>query len=554
LLPIVGVLRAYRRRWIVRDALAAATICAVLVPQALAYGQLAGLSPVAGLYAALAPLILYPLFASSRRLMAGPESGLAILTAVALAPLASEGSAEFAVLAGMLALLTGGVLILAGLLRLGFLADFFSRPVLLGFINGVGVIIIISQLPQFLGIKVRADSTLGTLWQVLTHLGGAEWRTIALGVVLVIVLAFLQRFARLVPGALVALVIGGAAVALLGLASKGVAIIGAVPAGLPGFALPRVSLGDVGTLVPFAGGLAFVAFAQSILTARAFADRHGEALDANQELVALGVGNIGAGLVHGFPSSSSQSRTAVADSAGMRTQLAQIGAGLLVVGFLLLLTGALHDVPKVALAAIIIYASMGLFQVREVNELYRQDRAEFAVAVITLAAVVVLGMLVGILTSVFASLALLIARISRPRDAVLGSADGAEGFHELAGGDGLEATPGVLVYRFDAPLFFANADYFVEQAVQVFDRAGSVRLVLDFEAVTLIDVTAARALEQLIKHVADGGAELSIARARRAVFNHMKDAGLVEAIGEERFYASVATAVERGRAEIAATR
>lgn len=368
-----------------------------------------------------------------------------------------------------------------------------------------------------------------------------------------IVLAFLQRFARLVPGALVALLIGGAAVALLGLASKGVAIIGAVPAGLPGFALPRVSLGDVGTLVPFAGGLAFVAFAQSILTARAFADRHGEALDANQELVALGVGNIGAGLVHGFPSSSSQSRTAVADSAGMRTQLAQIGAGLLVVGFLLLLTGALHDVPKVALAAIIIYASMGLFQVREVNELYRQDRAEFAVAVITLAAVVVLGMLVGILTSVFASLALLIARISRPRDAVLGSADGAEGFHELAG-DGLEATPGVLVYRFDAPLFFANADYFVEQAVQVFDRAGSVRLVLDLEAVTLIDVTAARALEQLIKHVADGGAELSIARARRAVFNHMKDAGLVEAIGEERFYASVATAVERGRAELAAAR
>ena len=378
------MLGAYRRGWVLRDVLAAVTICAVLVPQALAYGQLAGLSPVAGLYAALAPLVLYPLFASSRRLMVGPESGLAILTALSLAPLAAEGSARFAVLAAMLALLTGGLLILSGLVRLGFLADFFSRPVLLGFINGVAVIIIVSQLPQLLGIKVESDSTLGTLWDVLTHIGDAHWRTVALGAVLLIVLAVLRRFVPRFPGALAALVLGGAAVALLGLASKGVAIIGAVPAGLPGFAVPRVSLGDIGALVPVAGGLAFVGFAQSILTARAFAERHGEPLDANQELVALGVGNIGAGLLHGFPSSSSQSRTAVADTAGMRSQLAQIAAGLLVVGFLLWLTGVLHDVPKVALAAIVISASVGLFDVRAMTRLYGQDRFEFGVAVGTL--------------------------------------------------------------------------------------------------------------------------------------------------------------------------
>jgi SulP family sulfate permease len=343
-------------------------------------------------------------------------------------------------------------------------------------------------------------------------------------------------------------------VALLSLASKGVAIIGGVPAGLPGFAVPRVSFGDIGTLVPFAGGLAFVAFAQSILTARAFAERHGETLDANQELVALGVGNLGAGVLHGFPSSSSQSRTAVADTAGMPTQLAQIGAGLLVVGFLLLLTGALHDVPKVALAAIIIYASVGLFEVRAVTRLYRQDRAEFAVAIITFAAVVVLGMLVGILTAVFASLALLIARISRPRHAVLGSPDGAEGFHELGGDAGLEAAPGVLVYRFEAPLFFANADFFVDRATDVFDRAGSARLVLDLEAVTLIDVTAARALKRLVKHVSDRDAELSLARTSRAVFEQMSDAGLVDAIGKERFYASIKSAVASERDKLDAAR
>jgi SulP family sulfate permease len=326
-----------------------------------------------------------------------------------------------------------------------------------------------------------------------------------------------------------------------------VAIIGAVPAGLPGLALPHVSFGDIGTLAPYAGGLAFVAFAQSILTARAFAEQHGETLDANQELVALGVGNIGAGLLHGFPSSSSQSRTAVADTAGMRTQVAQLCAGLLVVGFLLALTGALHDVPKVALAAIIIYASVGLFQVRAVTNLYRQDPAEFAVAVITLGAVVILGMLAGILTAVFASLVLLLARISRPHDAVLVAADKGEPFEELVGGDNLQAAPGVVVFRFQAPLFFANADYFVDHAVEIFDLADSDTLVLDFGAVTLIDVTAARALRRLIGYVSEANAQLRVARTTRAVFGQMEDAGLVAAIGPEQFYPSVRRAVEPPR-------
>ncbi|MGA9858979.1 MAG: SulP family inorganic anion transporter [Solirubrobacteraceae bacterium] len=549
ILPIIGVVGAYQRRWVLRDALAAVTICAVLVPQALAYGQLAGLSPVDGLYAALAPLILYPLFASSRRLMVGPESGLAILTAVALAPLAAGSSSEFAVLAAMLALLTGAVLILAGLMRLGFLADFFSRPVLLGFINGVAVIIIVSQLPQFLGIKVNANSTLGTFWQVLTHLGDAQWRTIALGAGLIAVLALLAQFAPRVPGALVALVVGGVAVAVLDLAATGVAIIGAVPAGLPGVAVPHVSFGDIGTLAPYAGGLAFVGFAQSILTARAFAEQHGEALDANRELIALGVGNIGTGFLHGFPSSSSQSRTAVADTAGMRTQLAQIGAGALVVVFLLVLTGALHDVPKVALAAIIIFACLGLFQVHAMTRLYRQDRAEFAVAIITFAAVVILGMLTGILTAVFASLVLLIGRISRPQAAVLVAAHGPADFEEFAGDRRPEAAPGVVVFRFDAPLFFANADYFVDHAVEVFDQTDCSTLVLDFEAVTLIDVTAARALKRLIEHVTGGDAELSLARTSRAVFEQLTDTGLVDAIGPERFYPSVRSAVRAAQVE-----
>ncbi len=548
-LPIIGVLRSYRRAWLTRDALAGVTICAVLVPQALAYGQLAGLSPVAGLYAALAPLILYPLFASSRRLMVGPESGLAILTAVALAPLASLGSARFAVLAAMLALLTGATLILAGALRLGFLADFFSRPVLLGFINGVAVIIIVTQLPKFLGIRVHTDSTLGTLWQIITHLSDAQWRTIVLGLILLAVLALLQRFARRIPGALVVLLVGGAAVAWLGLAAKGVSVIGDVPAGLPGLAVPHVSLGDIGTLLPMAGGLAFVGFAQSILTARAFAERHGEEVQANNELIALGVGNIATALLHGFASSSSQSRTAVAENARMKTQVAQIAAGLLVAAFLLWLTGLLHDVPTVALAAILMFAAAGLIDRAALVKLYRQDRQEFAVAIATFAGVVVLGMLVGILTAVFLSLALLIARISRPRAVVIGAVDGAEGFHELAPEQGMEAASGVVVYRFDAPLFFGNADYFVANAARVFDEATPRRLVLDLEGVAFIDVTAARALKRLLAYVTSADAELCIARTRQPVLDQMRDAGLVNAIGEDRFYPTVrgAAALRRPR-------
>jgi SulP family sulfate permease len=296
--------------------------------------------------------------------------------------------------------------------------------------------------------------------------------------------------------------------------------------------------------MPMAAGLGFVGFAQPILTARAFAEPHGESLDANRELIALGVGNIGAGLLHGFPSSSSQSRTAVADGAGMRTQLAQIGAGLMVVGFLLWFTGVLHDVPSVALAAIVIYAAASLFDPEGLTRLYRQDRSEFAAAVVTFAGVVVLGMLVGILTAVCLSLALLISRIARPRGAVIGALDGAEGFHELESSQGLEAASGVVVYRFDAPLFFANADYFVEQATEVFDQAAARRLVLDFEAIIFIDVTAVRGLQRLIAHVKSTSAELCLARTRQPVLDQLKDVGLVKEIGEDRFFQTLRSAVE----------
>ena len=542
--PALEQARAYRRPWLVRDLLTAVTILAVIVPQGLAYGELAGLPPVAGLYAALLPLLLYPVFASSRRLMVGPESGLAILTATALAPLALAQTSRYAALAAMLALLVGAMMILGGIFRLGILADFLSRPVLIGFMNGVAVILVASQLPRLFGIKVHAESTLGKIWGVITNLGETSWRTLVLGLVLIGVLALMARLGPKVPGALVALLLGGAAVVALDLAQKGVSIIGAVPKGLPDLTYPSVGLADFGSLLPLAAGLALVGFSEAILTARAFAEMHGETVDADHELIAMGIGNVGAGFTQGFPTSASQSRTAVADTSRMRTQLAQMLAAVAVAVFLLFFTGILKNVPQVALAAIVIYAALGLFEERQLRALYRVDRTEFGLAIATFAGVVVFGIMTGILVAVGLSLAVFLGGVVRPHDAVLGPVDGVDGFQEVTEGRSAEAAPGVVVYRFDGPLFFANADYFLTRSLRLIENRPLRCFVLDLEAVTTIDVTAARAVEKLRAAVVAEGATFRIARATTDLRKHLRAVGLTEAIGEENFHPTVRTAVE----------
>ena len=542
--PALEQARSYRRAWLPRDLLTALTILAVIVPQGLAYGELAGLPPVAGLYAALLSLLLYPVFASSRRLMVGPESGLAILTATALAPLAAAQTSKYAALAAMLALLMGVVMILGGLFRLGILADFLSRPVLIGFMNGIAVILIASQLPRLFGITVHEESTLGKIWGVITNLDETSWRTLVLGLALIGVLALVRRLGPKVPGALVVLLMGGAAVVLLNLDQKGVSIIGTVPQGLPDLTYPKVGLADFGDLIPLAAGLALVGFSEAILTARAFAEKHGETVDADHELIAMGIGNVGVGFTQGFPTSASQSRTAVADDSGMRTQLAQMLAAVAVGVFLLFFTGILKNVPQVALAAIVIYAALGLFEERQLRALYRVDRTEFGLAIATFAGVVVFGMMTGILVAVGLSLAVFLGGVVRPHDAVLGPVDGVDGFHEVTAGREAEAAPGVVVYRFDGPLFFANADYFLTRSLRLIEGRPLHCFVLDLEAVTTIDVTAARAVEKLRAAVVGRGASFRVARATAELRKHLQATGLFDAIGEENFHPTVRTAVE----------
>ena len=543
--PALEQARSYRGSWLPRDLLTAVTILAVIVPQGLAYGELAGLPAVTGLYAALLPLLLYPVFASSRQLMVGPESGLAILTASALAPLAAAQTSKYAALAAMLAVLVGLFMILGGVFRLGLLADFLSRPVLIGFMNGIAVILIASQLPRFFGISVHAESTLWKLWGVIRNLDETNWRTLVLGLALLGVLALTSRLGPKVPGALVALLLAGAAVVVLDLEQKGVAVIGTVPKGLPSLTYPHVGLADFGDLLPLAAGLALVGFSEAILTARAFAEKHGETVDANHELIAMGIGNVGVGFTQGFPTSASQSRTAVADSSGMRTQLAQMLAAVAVGVFLVFFTGILKNVPQVALASIVIFAALGLIEQRQLRALYRLDRMEFGLAIATFVGVVVFGIMTGILVAVGLSLAVFLGGVARPHDAVLGPVDGVDGFHEVGEGRSAEAAPGVIVYRFDGPLFFANADYFLSRALPLVEADRPLRcFVLDLEAVTTIDVTAARAVEKLRAAVVARGAAFRIARTKAPLRRQLRAEGLTASIGEENFHPTVRTAVE----------
>jgi sulfate permease, SulP family len=541
--PALDQARAYRRSWLPRDLLTAATLLAVLVPQGLAYGELAGLPAVTGLYAALLSLLLYPVFASSRRLMVGPESGLAILTATALAPLAVAQTSRYAALAAMLAVLVGVFMIAGGVFRLGLLADFLSRPVLIGFMNGVAVILVVSQLPRLFGISVHAESTLGKLWRVIRSLDETSWRTLVLGLALLGVLALGSRLGPKVPGALVALLLAGAAVVVLDLDQKGVAIIGTVPKGLPSLTYPHIGLADFGSLLPLAAGLALVGFSEAILTARAFAEKHGETVDANHELIAMGIGNVAVGFTQGFPTSASQSRTAVADTSKIRTQLAQMLAAVAVGVFLLFFTGILKNVPQVALASIVIFAALGLFEQRQLRALYRVDRMEFGLAIATFAGIVVFGIMTGILVAVGLSLAVFLGGVVRPHDAVLGPVDGVDGFQEVSGRSA-EAAPGVVVYRFDGPLFFANADYFLTRATALVEDRPLRCFVLDLEAVTTIDVTAGRAVEKLRATVVERGGSFFVARATTGMRQQLRALGLAGAIGEESFHPTIRTAVE----------
>jgi len=545
-LPVSADLPRYRVPSARRDLIAGVTVATVGIPSAMAYGELAGLSPVNGFYALLVPSLAYVLLGSSRVLVVGPEGSVSTVVAAAVLPLAVAGSANAVELASMLALLVGACFLLARLLRLGWLADYFSRPVLIGYIHGVAVVLVIGQIGKMLGLSISARDPLDRLAENARELGAVSGATVAVGAVALAVLLTFRFFVPRIPGAMVVVVGAIGASWALDLAGHGVAVVGLIPSGLPRPTLPRPGFGDVAELAPAALGVFLVSFADEILTARSFAGRRHEPVRASQELLAMGAANVAAGFTQGFSVGAAGSRTAVNDSLGVRTQISGLFAAGTIVCILLFLTGPVQYLPTAVLGAIIVSAGIGLVDLAAWRTLAQIDRVEVAIAGVTTSCVVIFGVLNAIVVAVGLSVIDTVRRSARPYDAVLGFVDALGRYADVSLHPSARITPGVVVYRLDDRLFFANANYVrgrIEEAV-VAAPTETRWLVFDAESVTHVDSTGMEALVDLAGELKRAGITLVVARLRHRMRDDFALAGVTATIGADHFYESVDHAVE----------
>ena len=528
------------------DLLAGVTVAAYLIPQVMAYAEVAGLPAVAGLWAAAVSLLVYAVLGSSPQLSVGPESTTALMTAAALAGLASGQPGRYAALAAALAGLTGVICLVAWVARLGFLADLLSRPVLVGYMAGVAVLMAVSQLGKLTGLAVPGDTPLEEVGFVLRHVGDVHVPTASLAAA---ILAFMLLASRALPTApvpLVGMLLATGVVAFFDLASRGVAVVGPVPRGLPPLALPHIGAEDLRTLLPAAIGVAIVGFSDNALTARAFASRQGVGLDTNQELLALGAANLASGAAQGFPVSSSGSRTAIGDSLGSRSQLHSLVALSAVVVAVACLGPVLAGFPRCALGAMVVYAAMRLVDVPEFRRIAAFRRAEFALAVGTTVGVLVLGVLAGVLVAVALSVLDLVRRVTRPHDGILGYVAGVAGMHDVDDYPQAKPVPGLVVYRYDSPLFFANAQDFTKRALGAIDSAPTPTnwFLLNAEANVTVDLTAADALDSLRREIERRGVVFAMARVKQELRDDLQRAGFLETVREDRIFMTLPTAVQ----------
>lgn len=546
LLPGVAALAGYRRAWLRGDLLAGATVAAYLVPQVMAYAGVAGLAPVAGLWAILPALALYTLLGSSRLLSVGPESTTALMTATVVAPLAGSDAHRYAVLAATLAATVGLLCVAARLLRLGFVADLLSRPVLIGYLAGVALIMVVDQLTKLTGVPIKDSLFFAQVWSFLRHLGQVHLATVLFSTAILALLFAVSHFFPTLPGPLLAVVLGTAAVTVLDLDDRyGIKVIGDVPAGLPSLALP--DLGEVPHLVLPALGVLLVAYTDFILTARAFTghDDDEAVLDANQEFLALGAANLGASVVHGFPVSSSASRTALATSAGARSQVYSLVAGALVLAVLLFLSPLLSRTPSAVLGALVVYAATRMIDLAGFRRLASFRRREMLLALGCLAGVLALDILYGVIVAVGLSVAELLTRVARPHDAVEGLVPGVAGMHDIDDYPTARTIPGLLVYRYDSPLFFANAEDFRRRALAAVDEQTEPVhwFVLNTEANVEVDITALDAVDELRRELTRRGVVFALARVKQDLLDDLAAYGLVDSVGENLIFPTLPTAV-----------
>jgi len=552
--PGLGVLRTYQSRWLAKDVVAGLVLSALLVPQGMAYAELAGLPAVTGLYTSILCLVGYAIFGPSKILVLGPDSALGPMIAATILPLIGAGGdpARAVALASMLALLTGAAMVLAGVGKLGFIADLLSKPTMLGYMNGLALTILVGQLSKLFGFSIDAHGFIPELDGFISGVteGEVVRAAAAIGIVSLVLILVLQRFLPKLPAVLIAMVAAIIATTVFSLEAKGVVLVGVLPQGLPSFTIPQVEWSDLAPLIGGALGISLVALADTISTSSAFAERQGDEVDGNREMVGLGVANLAAGLFQGFPVSTSGSRTAVAEQSGSKTQVTGLVGALVITLMLLFFPGLLQNLPQPTLAAVVIAASVSLADIPATRHLWSQSRTEFLLSMTAFAGVVLLGVLLGIVVAITLSVANVFRRAWWPYQATLGRRPGVAGYHDVERHPEAEQLPGCTIFRFDAPLIFANARTFRDQ-IRALAKASPQPewIIVAAEPLTDVDTTACDMLQDLVTDLDRQGVTLVFAELKGPVKEKTRKFGLSATIPDDRFFPTLGTAVKAWRAQ-----
>ena len=548
-LPGLETLRRYEAAWLPHDIFAGLVLATMLVPVGIAYAAASGLPGIYGLYATIVPLMAYALFGPSRIFVLGPDSALAGVILGVVLPLSDGDPVRAATLAGMMAIVSGTVCILAGIVRLGFVTELLSKPIRYGYMNGIALTVLISQLPKLFGFSIESKGPLRSLWAIVDSIldGKINWAAFAIGFGTLLTILLLQIKKR-VPGILIAVVGATVIVNALDLGTvHGVATLGPLPQGLPAFIIPSIGYGDIVPVLIGGCAIALVSFADTSVLSRAYAARLGTHVDPNQEMIGLGAANLATGFFQGFPISSSSSRTPVAEAAGARTQLTSVVGALAIAVLLLLAPNLLRHLPTAALAAVVIASAIGLIEFVDLKRIYRIQQWEFWLSITCFVGVAVFGVVPGI------GLAIAIAIIEflwdgwRPHFAVLARAHGVKGYHDITRYPDARRIPGLVLFRWDAPLFFANAEFFKESVLDAVATSPTpVRwLVVAAEPVTSVDVTAGDTIAELDQVLDARGIELRFAELKDPVKDKLKRFGLLAQLGENCFFPTLGAAVSR---------
>jgi len=546
-LPGLLTLRQYQVSWLPRDIAAGLVLTTMLVPVGIAYAVASGVPGIYGLYATIVPLLAYALFGPSRILVLGPDSSLAAVIFGVVFPLSGGDPDRAIALAAAMAIVAGAVCIFAGIARLGFITELLSKPIRYGYMNGIALTVLISQVPKVFGFSIESEGPLRSILAIIQAIlnGNTNWTAFAIGAGTLAVILLLKRFKR-VPGILIAVVGATAIVGIWNLATiADVSVLGPLPRGLPTFEIPWINRADIVPVLTGGFAVAMVSFADTSVLSRVYAARLRTSVDPNQEMIGLGAANLAAGFFQGFPVSSSSSRTPVAEAAGARTQLTGVVGAIAVALLLLFAPNLLKNLPSAALAAVVIASAIGLIEVGDLIRIYRVQPWEFWLSIVCLIGVAVFGAIPGI------GIAVVIAVIEflwdgwRPHSAVLGRAEGVKGYHDIARYPDARRIPGLVLFRWDAPLFFANAEFFRERVLDALATSPtSARwLVVAAEPVTSVDVTAADTLEDLDKTLHESGIKLCFAELKDPVKDKLKRFGLFARIGEEFFFPTLGSAV-----------